>query len=85
MEWCRPDHGWIKINFDFGVNSNTNLLSFRAVAHNAGGEVCGWSYETKVGALDSYDGELLALAIAMKCGLYKKWPRVVFEGDNRVL
>lgn len=81
--WRPPEHGWIKVNFDFGLEEDSNSFTVGTIAHNHTAECCGWSFVSKPGKLNTYDGELVALLGAIKCA--KSWPCVVFEGDNNTV
>lgn len=80
--WKLPEPDFVKINFDMGIDLDSNMSTLAMVAHDNTGNCCGWSMVSFPGTLSSYDGELSALRFGIKCALLKKWKKIVFEGDN---
>lgn len=78
-----PDIGWIKVNFDFGCDIDSNQASYGGVVHDSNGSCRGWFRISKLGTPSSYQGELTAQLIAMCCARQAGWNHVIFEGDNR--
>ncbi|KAL0350015.1 UNVERIFIED_CONTAM: hypothetical protein Sradi_4150700, partial [Sesamum radiatum] len=83
--WVCPPTECIKINFDGGILDGGRALGIGIVARNAQGSCVAWQSLCWNRGGSAEMAEALAAREAIRLALCFRWPRVILEGDNKVL
>ncbi|KAK4431458.1 hypothetical protein Salat_0907900 [Sesamum alatum] len=80
-KWQLPNRGWIKMNFDGGIDKEWGGGSVGILARNNEGVCVGWWIKWFSGITNLLHIEAVAARLAVELGLASGWENVVVEGD----
>ena len=82
-QWCAPESGWVKVNWDASIDHENGWMGYRAEVRDEHGLVVAAQCMTVWGRLDQTLAEagatLKAIQLSRLLGLWQ----VIFEGDTK--
>ncbi|XP_059446669.1 uncharacterized protein LOC132178236 [Corylus avellana] len=82
--WQNPPSGWVKANWDAGVNQRTGRVGLGVVIRDHHGKMWVARSLTRLGFMDHRAAETLAASMAVKLGTEMGFRKIQLEGDAKV-